>query len=906
MRPADAQRIRLEWCSQLSDNVIKTLAPAAAIESFQASHDRQLFAGMLLYVASRECVGFSPEDSAAHLARTGLFGERDAEWLLTEVVMPVIGRLRTNRLPGPRWWDVVGLDVHVMNIWAASQRPIMDDAALGSELHRLWDISNPGVLADALRIQLDPYEHWPRNPDESLAGLVPAQSTQAGPGLGEQPTASGESRYDALTRLGRPDLAELHRLATAVELGAEIVGLLGRTVESLTPLEVELMSGPEESEAEARYLNGAVHVAYFYMSLPDALPSGTDVQSGVLAPGWMQSLIMEAGARQWHGSAGPIPIWLCTAETEGDAALIHDAIRRGRLGVSLRTTQDAVCLSLVVRTSDDSLVVEYIYDVRYASEAWEALLLAAVGRVRFVLLVISPDEQLKAVATMTLTMADAHIVALRSEMVAHPRGMCDDDLTVLRGRIVEENGETPLSILAACERAKGEELLIELMPTDQADGESSVGAPVLAASRAVAAAHALRIRTGDDRGVEHAVSQRLLAVQHARSMLKQRPADSEPIDVLPDEQTAFVHFYTKADSFTGSRDILRAMWVAPGRPRPRAAMPGHGLTATAPFVELLAEAERANPRTRRALLNELHALLGDIGSSVADALRPLGIRRLIISPVRPFDQLPLHAAPVDGSRTLVDVFDEVTYAPSLRVLSAARRTRSPRRGPDSVVIAAHGVNLAGAQAEVALLRQLYPQASVLQAADATLAKVLRTLRTATLLHVACHSRFTEDRWANSLELAASDDGSDGSLTVADVLASPFFPQLRLVTLNSCRSGVHRDAGYGLHSPRGLDAAFFARGANAVVSTLWEVGDITSFAFGTALHLALRRGATAAAAYRHAVEFIRHGGSDDGTNAYAEERIILGAHPGWPEALRASAGEGAWNWTSFKLLGCGWD
>jgi CHAT domain-containing protein len=107
---------------------------------------------------------------------------------------------------------------------------------------------------------------------------------------------------------------------------------------------------------------------------------------------------------------------------------------------------------------------------------------------------------------------------------------------------------------------------------------------------------------------------------------------------------------------------------------------------------------------------------------------------------------------------------------------------------------------------------------------------------------------------------------------------------------------------------GVDGAFLASGARAVVSTLWPVADAAAFLFSAGFYHALAGGATVASAYRSAVSLLRTG----------EYRVIDGTHPvgkqldatagvDWPREVRDLENDEIdlthpFFWGVFKLSG----
>jgi CHAT domain-containing protein len=86
-----------------------------------------------------------------------------------------------------------------------------------------------------------------------------------------------------------------------------------------------------------------------------------------------------------------------------------------------------------------------------------------------------------------------------------------------------------------------------------------------------------------------------------------------------------------------------------------------------------------------------------------------------------------------------------------------------------------------------------------------------------------HGEFRPTAPSESRLLLADGVGTDGALSVADMLTLPL--KAKLVTLSACDSGLGRiTRGDEIV---GMDRALFYAGANTVVSSLWRVSDVAN-------------------------------------------------------------------------------
>jgi tetratricopeptide (TPR) repeat protein len=189
---------------------------------------------------------------------------------------------------------------------------------------------------------------------------------------------------------------------------------------------------------------------------------------------------------------------------------------------------------------------------------------------------------------------------------------------------------------------------------------------------------------------------------------------------------------------------------------------------------------------------------------------------------------PLHGVPWSA------VLDRaVAVAPS--AAAWLHTARAPQR--DGVLLVA-GPDLHGADQEVAALRALHPQASVLGPAECTAAAVARAAGGADLVHLACHGTARADNPSfSAIELA------DGPLTVQQLHQAEIAP--RRVVLASCHSGA--EVPYAGGETLGFITALLALGSGGVVASIAAVPDVDAVDLMTRLHARLSLGETMARA-----------------------------------------------------------
>ncbi len=234
-----------------------------------------------------------------------------------------------------------------------------------------------------------------------------------------------------------------------------------------------------------------------------------------------------------------------------------------------------------------------------------------------------------------------------------------------------------------------------------------------------------------------------------------------------------------------------------------------------------------------AYLRQLHAaLLGPVLPLTAG-------RRLAIVPCGALHYLPFHA--LRGEDGYLIEHTEVCIAPSAALLHRCLgQVRPPTRR--ALLAGAPDERTPHLAQEIANLQPLFPGATVVAGAAATLNAVHKHAPAVDVLHLACHGSFRPDNpLFSALRLA------DGWLTVRD--AYDLRLNCTLVTLSAC------DTGMNVVTPGeellGLVRGFLAAGAPSLLVSLWPVDDATTVQFMRHFYSAWLAGAGLAAAHRSA-------------------------------------------------------
>jgi hypothetical protein len=220
------------------------------------------------------------------------------------------------------------------------------------------------------------------------------------------------------------------------------------------------------------------------------------------------------------------------------------------------------------------------------------------------------------------------------------------------------------------------------------------------------------------------------------------------------------------------------------------------------------------PHRGRALESSL------LGSAAAD----LGDGPVVVVPASRLGPVPWTLMPSLQDRP-------VTVAPSAFTWLRARRRQPPVERRVTLVA---GPRLATGGAEVAQLRDKYPDAVLLGQGSAKAGDVLRALDGAWLAHIAAHGIFRADN-----PLFSSIQLDDGPLTVHDLERLGRAPYQ--MVLSSCDSGVA--AAVGTDELLGLVSSLVPLGAAGIVASIVPVNDGAAVPLMLALHDALQKEVT---------------------------------------------------------------
>ncbi|MFI9599386.1 CHAT domain-containing protein [Streptomyces sp. NPDC052043] len=904
---------------------------------------------MLTRIATEDIGCSSPRIIGDRLRSTGLVAPGAPESVVTyDLVMPVLRTVRRGGAPWERWWDVGRLHALLIELWAGRRLSTHSREKVRDELTAIWCLEDDLLVDVALNNAVDPFAYLP--PD-----LLHESATGTAKACAEFLVTRGLMKItlpDAFlgTRPGlddRPDLTEVakrwhHRVdleetvQRVRDLSPELLtGLrtdldawdaqMGQLTSHLTAHELKLivpMTDDERYVEECLRAGWGMHRAELesddsLLWQPDSVAQNDSV------PDWMAEEIITCGTRFFHKQAGPHPVWLATVETDTHMAAVRMLMEPPtRYGIGLEDYGDGLRLWFEFPTlpadPDPPFRAPYTYSLSWVEHAWELLHLAIVGYARLSVVRLVGDGELRAVGSIRIGLPEEVRARAKEAAIAALRRLVGDETQTIRQRSALEGHDQAAEVaFQICEIAKGEDIHDELaLESDVAEYQSFMtAARHLAWVRARLAADLLDGKSPLEGGAElkAAVEGRqrtleLLRAATGRGNGKARWSDRSDKPSV-DEQTAFVHLINRYGTLQLAVCRTRA---------------GHSYFdlvtceefPLGPLAGAVDEWTRQAPDHPRRVwhdyLEQLVAECGGPAQAIIETAAPHESRRLVLSPTAPLELLPLHAAPLDSARTstLIDAFDQVVYAPTARLVSAIERSQRQTAVVEVLVVAHGGGHLPGLEliggplCEAHVIAGLHNSVEVVTQEEATPARALFMMPMARIVHVAAHGLTHPNRWAAGLALHGGSLG-EAMLTSSEILADGVFSSVDLVVLNACRTGTHEGTGRTVQTLRSIESAFLARGAKAVISTLWDITDLQGVVFSAVLHAHLGVGADSHTAYADTIRYLRGHRwrvSSEAVPVFAAESAIDAMLPNWRSHLDQQAADNPLFWAAFKITG----
>ncbi|WP_030392144.1 CHAT domain-containing protein [Kitasatospora purpeofusca] len=942
-------QLRNSWTDELAASVCRKLAPEtdhADLLVAWVTEDPLTLAGLLSRIATRDITANSPVTISAEIADSGLTAAGvSVSRVARELVMPVLHRFRWSGAPWDHWWDIQRLNIALLELWTGRRLSTRPKGEVLREMMMIWDLQREPP-DDIMENSTRPFDFLPPNFFDEPGAETATQPMKILVSTGYYRLESEEDIIRDLPALtDRPDLQEMvrrHRrrntlkhlarqdISIPVEIREKLESDLSRwdaqnteMLLKLTAHELELITPlPDDKQYGHRCLMEMATFTRAWLLPEDALlwePAFHDPAEP--APHWIAEEIVTCGARSFHTNAGPHPLWLATIETNEHLEAVERLMAPGsRNAMGIEYEDGEVRLQLILPTvgSDSPPRVPYTYSLSFVEHAWELLHLATVGYVRLCIARLIDDGEVRPFGAITIFLPAEVIPRIHAEAVVALRRMIGEETSTIRNRIAFEGlDEQSEAAFYSCENAKAEDLHDELLWHQ----DDAMLTKFIESSRRLARARSRRASSILDRqdefldnyaNEESLVEDRQRALENLRGARKldtgDRADSSQGVRSIED-RTMFVHL---ANRF-GFLHVI-ASWHRQGESHFEILSSGELpierlVDATQEWVDAR---ETDTESTRHERLNQILSPCTTAAVSIAATAAANNLTHLALSPTAPLDLIPLHSVPLDstGTSTLVDAFEQLTYIPTERLLSAIRRTPRPGATSKILVVAHSGAGVPGMapidgpRAEARLISALHRDVEIVQEEAATPERALQSMTHARIVHVSSHGLTHQNRWAAGLVLHGASIG-EATLTTSRILADGAFTGVDLVILNACRTGAHEGSATAVQTLRTIESAFLARGTRAVVSTLWEITDLLGVVFSTALHALLASGAAPGAAFRDTIRYLRSGD----WHAHAREEPLRSAesllselHREWRRDLDREATQNPLFWATFRITG----
>ncbi|WP_159106937.1 CHAT domain-containing protein [Streptomyces coelicoflavus] len=904
---------------------------------------------MLTRVATDDVECRSPQTISDRLRSTGLvlLGVPGSV-VARDLVMPVLRTVRKGGVPWEQWWDVYGLHALLIELWAGRRLSTHPPEKVRDELKAVWCLEDDRVVDAVLDNTEDPFTFLPTDLlHESATGTargctqflvtrglmkitLPDAFLSTRPGLADRPELT-----EVLNRwYHRVDLEETVQRVRGLSPDL-LMGLrrdfeawdarMGQLASHLTAQEVKLFTPMTEDERygeECLRAGWGLHRAE--LDPDDALlwqPDSGARDSSV--PDWAAEEIITCGTRFFHRQAGPHPVWLATVETDAHMAAVRMLMEPPtRHGFEVEDYDDGLRLwfQFPAHPADPAppFQAPYTYSLSWVEHALELLHLATVGYARLSVVRLVGDGELRAVGSIRLGLPEEVCARAKEASIAALRRLVGDETQTIRQRIALEGRDQAAEVaFQTCETAKGEDIHDELaLESDAPEYQSFIAAARhLAWLRSRYAADLLDGKgpLEGDTELKAAAEDRqrvleLLRAATGRGKGKPRWTDRSDRPSV-DEQSAFVHLINRY----GTLQLAVCRTSAGHSHFDLITCDGFPLVPLAGAVDEWRRQAPDHPQRKwHDYLEHLVTECGGPAQAIIETVTPHEVRRLVLSPTAPLELLPLHAAPLGSARTptLIDAFEQVVYAPTARLVSAIESSQRQAAVVEVLVVAHGGGHLPGLEliggplCEAHVIEGLHDSVEVVMEEEATPARALHMMPMARIVHVAAHGLTHPNRWAAGLALHGGSLGK-AMLTSSGILADGIFSSVDLVILNACRTGTHEGTGRTVQTLRSIESVFLARGAKAVISTLWDITDLQGVVFSAVLHAHLGAGLDSHSAYADTIRYLReyrwHVPSGAGPAGAAESAIdtIL---PDWRSHLDQQVAENPLFWAAFKITG----
>ena len=227
----------------------------------------------------------------------------------------------------------------------------------------------------------------------------------------------------------------------------------------------------------------------------------------------------------------------------------------------------------------------------------------------------------------------------------------------------------------------------------------------------------------------------------------------------------------------------------------------------------------------------------DIGPVLSGKLTSIlakfnGLRRIYFMLPGGLNCFPLHALPIEIEGVTAELFQHFTvgYIPSINLLARSCSKKASLETNSPSLVAVVGADLTFAQLEVDIIETFFLSAALFPDSDGEghidPDNLRRAILNSTHAHFACHGVYDIARPLRSSLLFRGEE----RLSLSEIYALRF-EKTEYIMLSACETGL-TDVTEAVDEFMGMPSGFLMAGAPNVLSTLWQVNDLSSFLIAT--------------------------------------------------------------------------
>lgn len=942
---------RYAWFVEKSNEVVDLLPTASRelLSGFNPLPNEPVVAHATLvsFVCHLYAKGMSPDLIAEHLGRSFFRDLKVVQsTILRKIVLPACERYRTCDLRVASYWDAERNFYDLFSFYLNQRlREVGNIEQQKTELSSLWLLSDDNLKDEVLELAspnpTDADFNLVENPPNDFVGntiseILDSEGFQT---LVEKRLAAHDPEL-----FHRPYLLRFARFMTITDIIRQLPfddllsNLIVSRIEQARQNVSEPIMGLSVSETELLIPADPEHlfIRECLAKLPRIMtidPLGTnalpdEIDGRVDFPLWIQDWVYYGGARFFHQSIGPIPYLFMVVES-----WVEESIERIGFHEIERSGSDLVFPISLLDSDNQPLQAPFIYNLNSIKHLYDLLLLIMVGRARLDIATFQDSGSLELLRTTWVRVPADILHRLKDIVMTSLRDNIGTDIESITAKFLSEATVDDAGAgFLMCENSKSEQLLIDLKDFTIAedgviDEELLKKYHVTKAQLLDARVELAKLLRTKQAGKFHLVQDSIKELKIKLINLRERIRATAPYTAVPQlgydklaklsqvletEERCFLHLTfrrTALDPYA-----LWAVWcrlrgndVECGKINLSSFSTKYAWDLTHQYLVM-----HSIPAKQEKLLEIIEYLGIVIAEPIANELVPRGIKHLIISPVGFLDLLPLHSAPVsageDNTRLLCDVFERLTYAPSLSLLEHLSQLGPVKLGSCmAVAYSDKKESIQNIGREGGMLSKLFGETVVLENNNATPNKLFDESLDKSIIHLACHAEhIIEDYYSSGLQLFGKPD-SEGWLSAARILAEGNFRSTTLVTLSACNSGRSFSGFQTSQNNSGIDSAFLARGARSTLSTIWEVHDLASFLFMLVFYVGLLKGKHIDKAHSQAINFLRFKQYQELKQKPDLVSVLNAVHPNWEYDIKNCRHDFShpFFWGTFKCSGLTW-